>query len=375
MIIMNNLKYSPLILLILIVPPSIFATSISTGNDVDFDFFSDNFNRADSTIVGNGWFEYDSSASGIEAEIINNALSLSDNSTNSIPCVEVPINITNQTGTLYVDYTYDFAPLGIFHDTNFIIHMRLGEDLVCGNGAGKVLTLSHANHDRFFKFDFPVNDPPNEQNFGYISGAKMPIGKINGTVNISIQADLENKLIDIRTTGPGLIFGNGTKLDLPYSDITKKINSMYFMVNGVADYMPPVIIDNLEVQRFDYHTCGIEVQDYLDYGLVKPGEYSEKTLMMNATGDYGSTIKFQVGDWLDENSNIVVGGEKTRYTLDENVSYTSKESLRVNDDAVLLGIIPTNGTLLSYWETKLVVDDESFIGPITQEMTFIILCN
>lgn len=363
-----SLKLIPIITLILFIPINVFA-----DNDVDMDYFLDDFNRADSTIIGNGWLELGDPSLGMYAEIKNNALQIHDNSTNRIPCVEVPLNITNQTGDLYIDYDFDFASLGIYHDTDFIIHMRIGEDMTCATvGAGKVLTLSHSNHDKFSVKD----DSGNEQNYGYIDKAKFPIGKINGTVHISIEADLENKLIDIRTTGPGLIFGNGTKLDMPYTDLTKKINSMYFMSNGVADYMPPIIIDNLEVQRIEYHTCGIEVGT-LNFGNLKAGDTSsQQPLTISATGNYGSDITFMSTNWQNGLGEDIFSGSNTHYSKFDNLSWGAKDRVNIGSDPDdnILGTVLKDDILETFWQVKANIFNSSHYGPLYQEMTFYSLC-
>lgn len=368
----NSLKIIPIITLILFIPINVFA-----DNDVDMDYFLDDFNRADSAIIGNGWLEFGDPSLGMYAEIKNNALQIRDNSTNNIPCVEVPLNITDQLGNLYIDYDFDFASLGIYHDTNFIIHMRIGEDMTCATvGAGKVLTLSHSNHDKFFKNDKPENDPPNEQNYGYLDGAKWPIGKINGTVHISIDADLENKLIDVRTTGPGLIFGNGTKLDMLYNDNTKIINSMYFMSNGVADYMPPIIIDNLEVQRIEYHTCGIEVGT-LDFGNLKAGDTSsQQSLTITATGNYGSDITFMSTNWQNGLGEDIFSGSNTHYSETDGLSWAGKDRVNMGSepDDNILGTVLKDDILETFWQVKANIFNSSHYGPLYQEMTFYSLC-
>lgn len=217
----------------------------------DFIIFSDDFNRSDNFVVGNGWSETENMENFIQVE--NEYLSFgADNSQNS-PIVSNTFPLQD-SGIIVWEFTWDFSRIGPEH--NYEIWLQLGNDLH-SMPIGMSETLGVAVN---LKSGGTSNGFTNPEGFGVIddSGILNEIGILSGAgglnpggpVNFQIIMDLDSKIFDIALTGPGVI-GNTEIVQSGFSfSENVNINSIRFFLDSVnEDNFGNMNLDSVQIYK------------------------------------------------------------------------------------------------------------------------------
>jgi FlaG/FlaF family flagellin (archaellin) len=203
----------------------------------------DDFNRADSNTVGNGWNEIDSDPSA-EARILNNRLDFNSADDAYQPLVYHPFS-QETTGKIAWTFTFNFERTG--SEGTYEVFMQLGQGLTnapAGDTAGVAVNLKWGGTNNGFS---------THEGFGYYDGATVTqIGVVSGSggdANIEVIADLDTKTFDLTITGPGLISGTGTATGIPF-DNNVNIDTVMIYLNQVSESnFSNLEIDNVRVEH------------------------------------------------------------------------------------------------------------------------------
>jgi len=183
---------------------------------------SDDFNRDDSTTVGNGWSEYEPSA-GNEAQIKYNRLLLDCENTVNEPVVSH--TFAKQTsGKLVWSFLFFFTRVATEND--YEVWMQLGDSAsldappISNGRTGVAVNL---------KWGGPNAGLSAHETLSYYNGASLNAGGVGvvsgdggynngGAARVTVTADLDANTFDISVTGDGLISGTGTATGIAFNN-------------------------------------------------------------------------------------------------------------------------------------------------------------
>ncbi|MHC4511735.1 MAG: DUF11 domain-containing protein, partial [Planctomycetota bacterium] len=179
--------------------------------------FFDDFNRVDSTAVGNCWTETD--GPGLEAQILGNRLNLESGNDVNMPMVVR--TFTQQTSGL-LRWTYIFNWAKDAAEANYELWMQLGDsatmvDPAISDSTGVAVNLKWAS---------PSYGMTNEAGFGYVTGDGSTTQEVQvlnggGDHTIEVIADLDFNTFDLSIDGQpcattsscGIAFDNNVDID------------------------------------------------------------------------------------------------------------------------------------------------------------------
>lgn len=362
------MKFVLIIILAFIVPSTAYAHEI---------IFSDDFNRVDNDDVGNDWAQSERESNDVAARINNNAMTFYGlQSQASRPCVSHEFIVPPSAELLQINFTYNFRPLTTL-DEKYNVQVRLGEGMTCNTTDPSLVA-------RLFHTDDSKTNISLNGSFGhYVSGTRIHGGVVDGLIDVSILINNINSFFSYNVTGAGLQGNDIDVKNVPFIN-NLSVNSTVFKLNrvdGQADgtFLNTVIIDNFKVTRIDavLPTCGISVDTVHGFGTLKPDENSnEIPIEFIGNGATDSLVSVSVTDWLDSErfTKNLNDGENTHFSTLENIPYDEKTAV-ITNDFVEIETVPHHGSLMTYWETKLILKDETYEGNAKQIMTFGVLCN
>jgi hypothetical protein len=214
--------------------------------------FEDDFNRANSLTLGNGWFEWNPSPT--ETQILNSRLDFDSDNTAGEPLIYHSF-AQQSTGVVKWTFTFNFDRTG--SEMIYELFMQLGEGLTsapAGNTAGVAVNLEWGGESNGFldQEGFGYYDGATPTQVAVVSGpAAGPAPDINmgGDATITVIADLDAKTFDLTITGAGLISGSGTATDVPF-DNNVNIDTIMIYTNGLADgNFGDLEFDNIKIEH------------------------------------------------------------------------------------------------------------------------------
>ena len=181
--------------------------------------FEDNFNRANNTVVGNGWVEIDSDPSA-EAQILNNRLDF--DAVDDLYQPLVSHTFTKQSsGNIKCTYIFNFERTG--NEGTYEVRIQLGDSALMVSPATSVNTGVAVN----LIWGSPNRGLTNTEGFGYDQGGSITeIGVVSGDAGpnsggdatIEIIANLDANTFDLTITGPGLVSGTGSAFGVAFDN-------------------------------------------------------------------------------------------------------------------------------------------------------------
>ena len=178
------------------------------GNDIAYahnnaKIFQDNFNRANSGSVGNGWTEVSEDASHF-TEIFSNTLRFNANDGNEISKIKHTFE-KQTTGKIKWTYTFNWAKTGAQND--YAIRMQLGDSGIMTDASphttGVAVNLIWGDSTRM----------GSDQGFGRITSGGTTTTQqavVSGEATITVTADLDANTYDLEISGSG--YSSGTRL-------------------------------------------------------------------------------------------------------------------------------------------------------------------
>ncbi len=353
----KNLKYSLLFFLIFIIPVESFAEE---------NIFSDDFNRPDNEEVGNGWIEGEAKDSG-EVNIVGDILYFFINNEKDTPCISHSFNSTSLQ-FLQLSFKHDFEPIESW-DTDYSISIQAGNGLECDNKDGDeaIFLMQHSSNGK--------NDIPG---FGYNEGNNKltTIATVNGTVNVIVLADLNAQTYDLNLSGDVVLLPV-TSTGIAFIN-NVEINSIKIFLEDVDESLPTYNIDDVKITAHPVaNECGITVSGGVNFETIQPGQTSkEQPLEIVGVGNTDTSLLVSATDWLDEVTSTIIlnNGENTAFSI-FSTPYDSKTLLNNTDVSIPVGIVPHDGSLTTYWQSKLLLNDETFQGKVYQNITFEAQCD
>ena len=117
--------------------------------------------------------------------------------------------------------------------------------------------------------------------------------------------------------------------------------------------------------------CGVNVVDTLEYGLVTPKELSVNApLNIIGTGNSASIASVSGTNWLN-GTNIIILGDSTHFGFTAE-PYADKQAINgTGEDSIQMDQNIEAGDNDTFWQVDVQLLDESFIGTISQVLTFV----
>jgi len=179
----------------------------------------DDFNRADSNTLGNGWTETDSGA-GAEASIDNNELDFAADDNDYQPIVSN--TFTKQTsGKITWSFIQEFERTGA--EGAYEVWLQLGDSATMVSPATSITTGVAVN----LRWGDDTNGFTDEEGFGYYDGSSATqIAVVSGYdgyntggfAYVTVTADLDANTFDLSVTGDGLISGTGSATGVAFDN-------------------------------------------------------------------------------------------------------------------------------------------------------------
>jgi hypothetical protein len=346
--------------------------------------FSDDFNRGDENgnndDVENDWGEYEQVRNNAKAKakIFDYELFLDGvNDVSQRPCVWHQFDIPASASEEYVqvNYTYNFAPLPNEEEeeNGFHIGMRLGQNMTCTPDINqRVVDLFHTDEN---KADVSKNGT-----FGHFFGtnSRSPQGIVNGLVDVSVIVNNINSVFSYNVTGDVFDF-DGNPKDIEVKNVPflngLVVNSTYIKLDKVQTF---ATIDDFTVNTFPevVGDCGITLDDFHNFGSIKPGEISDKvTIEIFGNGDTDSLVTVYGNDWFDLdrlNDEInIINVEYTHFSKEDKIYTSMTELTKISQE---IGVVSHHGSQMTYWQTESIVNDTTFHGKVQQSITFVSEC-
>jgi hypothetical protein len=191
--------------------------------------FSDNFNRANSAVVGNNWMEAE--AAGALVEIQNNRLCFPDTSDAVMRPLARHVFPTVSSGQLTWTFDFDWSRTGT--ERTYALWMQLGQGSQMSDGsldAGVGVNLTWANFSG-------THEMLAYRKSGGLTGLQV----VRGTSQIRVVADLNAKTYSISVNGTAV--GSGIPFDANVS-----LDTVRFMTDGLNEiYFSGRCLDNLSI--------------------------------------------------------------------------------------------------------------------------------
>jgi len=152
--------------------------------------FSDDFNRVDSSTLGNGWVEVSNPPSD-DAEILNNQLQFDTDDNSNIPIIQRDFT-RQESGNVTLTFLFDWVRSGSeqFYD----VWIQLGDSNLMVSPDTSDNTGVAANT----KWASPNHGMTNQQGFGYVNGSSVTeVEVVSGPTTISIIANLNSNTFDL----------------------------------------------------------------------------------------------------------------------------------------------------------------------------------
>lgn len=186
--------------------------------------FSDDFNRADSSTVGNGWTETETG--GTNAKILGNELWLDTSDQNNSPIIQHSFSEVT-SGVVTFSFEMNWNRSGNENDYELWIQLGDSDAMVApgtsnSTGVGVNLKWAGTNHGM-----------SNHEGFGYVSnngGSTTQVAVVSGSTDIEIVATLSSHTYDIKidsaTVATAVPFDNNVPLDTIriYTDVLNQNN-------------------------------------------------------------------------------------------------------------------------------------------------------
>lgn len=122
-------------------------------------------------------------------------------------------------------------------------------------------------------------------------------------------------------------------------------------------------------------TCGLSFPDgsSVDYGTLSPDQLSsEITLNMTNTGNITALLEVRGTDWKDVPSNVIMNVNRTHYSMEPGLPYSSNVSLESFDKTVTASFLPST-LLQTFWQLEAILN-QVFSGNVSQTMDFTVSC-
>jgi len=250
--------------------------------------FSDDFNRADSDTVGNGWTVEEG---GGDVDIVNGHLYFGDtNDESNRPLVSHSF-ATVTSGFMSWSFTFDWMRTG--GEQTYRLFMQLGDsDLMTTPGSGEEPNAGVAANLVW------TDIGGNHESLGYaVSGAYTSIAQVSGSLTVEIVADLDTQTYAVFLDGTGVLcgvpFDNAVDIDT-IRIISDQINDNNFsgrrfddvVVSEIdtapGDGWPPVAQDQSvttdEDTSVDITLTAVDCDDnILDYNVVALPDHGQLT--------------------------------------------------------------------------------------------------
>ncbi len=157
--------------------------------------FSDNFDRSDSSILGNGWIEVDSD-SDADSKISSNRLVLDTDDNTNQPRALHSFD-QKSTGTVNWTYTLNFERTG--SENWYELFMQLGNNATMVDPSTSDSTGVAVN----LKWAGPNQGMTNHEGFGYVQGGSVTEVEIvsGGDAVIEIIADMDSNVFNVSVDG------------------------------------------------------------------------------------------------------------------------------------------------------------------------------
>ncbi len=332
--------------------------------------FEDDFNRANSGTVGNGWTEYEISADS-NAKITSQQLEMVGKNDKFEPCVvnTFTASSTANNSTLKWSFLYDFEYMDV---DKYSIFFDIGNGLSCDGTAGPGTEIIRLEQ-------FANNNVSVLQDWIWYTttGSETAVAKINGTTTIEAILYQDTSTLDLSFTGAGFFDGTQVTTGIPFDSATE-IDSIRILVSRLTESdWNTKFVDDILLTNYD--SCGIAVPSALDFGtLIADGtiKTDEVSLQINSTGTMASNVSVYATDWLTVAADeTMINGEKTRFGFTQEEAYASKSLLNNTSDSVFFADIAAESINTSYWQAQPVVLDELFTGDVYQDMTFVATCS
>ncbi|MBV7327422.1 putative Ig domain-containing protein [Chloroflexi bacterium TSY] len=193
--------------------------------------FSDDFNRADNTSIGNGWQEVETGNARVE--LLNNRFCVVDASDRTRRPLASHTFQNTSTGILEWSYDIDWTRTG--NEGTYHVYMQLGDDAKMShnnssNGVGVNLIWTRINGT--------------DEMLGYQqSGTNIALSQVNGAAQIKVRADLDTKTYEVS------IDGNLVQAQIPF-DNNVSLSAVRFMTDGLNEQnFSGRCFDNLDVSK------------------------------------------------------------------------------------------------------------------------------
>jgi len=209
----------------------------------------DDFNRVDSTTVGNGWVEIESDPDA-EAQILTNRLDFDASDDNHEPLVYYTFP-QETTGKIKWAFTFNFERTG--GEGTYNVFMLLGQGLTsapAGETAGVAVNLMWGGTGG-------AHPMPTHESFGYYDGTPHQVAVVSGDAGsnpggdatIEVIADLDAKTFDVTISGAGLVSGPGSATGIPFVN-SVNIDTIMIYLNALNDgNFGDLEIDNVKIER------------------------------------------------------------------------------------------------------------------------------
>jgi flagellin-like protein len=203
----------------------------------------EDFNRADSNTVGNGWNEIDSDPSA-EARILDNRLDFNTQDDANQPLVYITFD-QQTTGKIRWSFTFNFERTG--SEGTYEVFMQLGQGLTSaptGDTIGVAVNLKWGGTNNGFS---------THEGFGYYDGATVTqvatVSGSGGDATIEVIADLDAKTFDLTISGAGFISGTASTTGIPFDNIVNIDTLMIYLDNVNESNFGDLETDNISIQQ------------------------------------------------------------------------------------------------------------------------------
>lgn len=122
-------------------------------------------------------------------------------------------------------------------------------------------------------------------------------------------------------------------------------------------------------------TCGISFAsgNVANFGQIPRNQQSsEQLLRLENTGQIDGQLFVRGTDWIDDSSNVVILADNTRFSTVSGIYY-SKIPITISDSLVVDPLSPSN-ILDFYMQLEANMENPSFLGTLTQNLDFSIVC-